>query len=123
MHVVVPLDGRPSTASAPAGSPAPSAAWRPTGGSATLRLATASCQHFETGFYAAHRDLAEWAPDLVVFLGDFIYEGAGAGPTRRRPVREHDGAEATDLAGYRARYEQYLGDADLRRRGPPARGS
>ena len=49
----------------------------------TLRLAAASCQHWETGFYAAHRDIAEWAPDLVVFLGDFIYEGAAA-PGRRR---------------------------------------
>ena len=35
------------------------------------------CQHFETGFYAAHADLAAWAPDLVVFLGDFIYEYGG----------------------------------------------
>ena len=51
-----------------------------------LRLAAASCQHFETGFYAAHRDIAEWAPDLVVFLGDFIYEGA-AGPVGDGRVR------------------------------------
>ena len=42
----------------------------------TLRAAATTCQHCETGYYAAHRDIAEWAPDLVVFLGDFIYEGA-----------------------------------------------
>ena len=50
----------------------------------TLRLAATTCQHFETGYYAAHRDIAEWAPDLVVFLGDFIYEG-GVTTGRRRP--------------------------------------
>ncbi len=84
----------------------------PTGGSAELRIAAATCQHFETGWYAAHRDIAAWAPDLVVFLGDFIYEGA-AQPVGGVRVRAHDGPEPTDLAGYRARYAQYLGDADL----------
>ena len=64
----------------------------------SLRLASASCQHFETGFYAAHRDIAEWAPDLVVFLGDFIYEGASS-PVGDGRVRSHDGPEPTDLAG------------------------
>ena len=83
------------TASAPAGSPARPAGPRRPPPAPTLRLAAASCQHCETGFYAAHRDIAEWAPDLVVFLGDFIYEGAaapgrrraGAGPRRRRADR------------------------------------
>lgn len=78
------------------------------------RIAAASCQHFETGHYAAHRDIAEWAPDLVVFLGDFIYEGApltddGSGGV----VRNHEGPEPTDLDGYRARYATYLSDPHL----------
>jgi alkaline phosphatase D len=77
-----------------------------------LKLAAASCQHFETGYYAAHRDLAAWAPDAVVFLGDFIYEGA-ARPVGGEVVRSHDGPEPTDLAGYRGRYAQYLADPDL----------
>ncbi len=77
-----------------------------------MRIATASCQHFETGFYAAHRDIADWQPDLVLFLGDFIYEDAArpVGPDR---VRSHEGEETTDLAGYRARYAQYLADPQL----------
>ena len=83
-----------------------------TGDAASLRLASASCQHFETGFYAAHRDIAEWAPDAVVFLGDFIYEGA-SNPVGDGRVRSHDGPEPVDLAGYRARYAQYLSDPDL----------
>jgi alkaline phosphatase D len=81
-------------------------------GDAGVRVAAVSCQHFETGFYAAHRDLAEWSPDAVVFLGDFIYEGAGR-PVGDAVVRSHDGAEPTDIAGYRGRYAQYLGDEHL----------
>ncbi|NND73591.1 MAG: alkaline phosphatase [Ilumatobacter sp.] len=77
-----------------------------------LRIASASCQHFESGFYAAHRDLAEWAPDLVLFLGDFIYEG-DARPIGDDRVRAHEGPEPTDVAGYRARYATYLGDPQL----------
>src|SRR4051794_12507762 len=78
----------------------------------TVRLAATTCQHFETGFYAAHRDIAEWAPDLVMFLGDFIYEGASR-PVGEDRVRSHRGDEPRDLDAYRDRYAQYLGDADL----------
>jgi alkaline phosphatase D len=77
-----------------------------------LKIAAASCQHFETGYYAAHRDIAAWAPDAVVFLGDFIYEGA-ARPVGGEVLRSHDGPEPTDVSGYRARYAQYLSDPDL----------
>jgi alkaline phosphatase D len=77
-----------------------------------LRIATASCQHFETGFYAAHRDIAEWQPDLVVFLGDFIYE-YGAAALGGEIVRVHDGPEVSDIASYRDRYALYLSDPDL----------
>jgi alkaline phosphatase D len=81
--------------------------------SGELRIAAASCQHYETGYYAAFRDIAEWQPDVVLHLGDFIYEGA-ARPVGGVVVRTHDGPEATDLASYRSRYAHYLGDADLR---------
>ena len=69
--------GRRGTGSAPAGSPARSAA--PRRPAATRRRCAwrrRRASTGETGFYAAHRDIAEWAPDLVVFLGDFIYEYA-----------------------------------------------
>jgi len=84
----------------------------PAGPTASLKLAATTCQHFETGFYAAHRDLVEWAPDAVVFLGDFIYEGA-ARPVGGAVVRSHEGPEPTDLDGYRDRYARYLSDPDL----------
>jgi alkaline phosphatase D len=79
---------------------------------AQLRLATATCQHFESGFYAAHADLAAWTPDLVVFLGDFIYE-YGAENIGGAVVRSHGTGETFTLDDYRDRYALYLGDADL----------
>jgi alkaline phosphatase D len=115
VHVTVDLDGpawyrfRAGGWTSPAGRVAPTPG---AGGEDTLRIATANCQNFETGFYAAHRDIAEWQPDLVLFLGDFIYENAGqpVGPGR---VRSHRDGEANDLDGYRARYAQYLADPQL----------
>ncbi|BAN03377.1 alkaline phosphatase D family protein [Ilumatobacter coccineus] len=77
-----------------------------------FRIAAASCQNYESGFYAAHRDIAEWRPDLVVFLGDFIYEGFSPALSDTI-VRLHDPFEPVDLDGYRARYAQYLRDPQL----------
>ena len=54
--------GRTRTAPAPGDMPA------------ALKLAVASCQHWEFGAYAAHRHIAAAAPDLVAFLGDYIYD-------------------------------------------------
>jgi alkaline phosphatase D len=39
-----------------------------------LKVAFASCQKWEDGYYAAHAGIAADAPDLVLFLGDYIYE-------------------------------------------------
>ncbi|RSZ59565.1 alkaline phosphatase [Massilia atriviolacea] len=76
-----------------------------------LKLAVASCQHWEFGSYAAHRHLAAAAPDLVAFLGDYIYEW---GPYRlTHPASALRTAESFSLAEYRARYAQYKSDADL----------
>src|SRR5215470_5281002 len=43
-----------------------------------LVMCFASCQHFEAGYYTAHRRIAEDNPGLVLFLGDYIYEGGAA---------------------------------------------
>ena len=77
-----------------------------------LSFAIASCQRYDDGHYAAWRHMADEAPDLVVFLGDYIYESA----PRRNRVRTHSGTGAAKtLADYRARYEQYKADANLQR--------
>jgi alkaline phosphatase D len=115
VHVTVELEGpawyrfHAGGWTSPIGRVAPTP--RP-GGDDTLRIAATNCQHFETGFYAAHRDVAEWQPDLVLFLGDFIYEDAGQ-PTGPERVRSHEDGEGTDVDGYRARYAQYLFDPQL----------
>ena len=115
VHVEAPLTGRAwyrfhaggwTSATGRTSSAAPDAA-------APLRIASASCQHWETGFYAAYRDLVEQQPDLVVFLGDYIYEGA-ARPVGGAVVRSHEGPEPTDLVAYRNRYAHYRSDANLR---------
>ena len=74
-----------------------------------LRFAFASCQHWEHGYYGAYRHLAADDPDLVVHLGDYIYEG-GAG---KAPLRPHTGGTTITLADYRARYALYKSDPDL----------
>ncbi|MCH9052666.1 MAG: alkaline phosphatase D family protein [Proteobacteria bacterium] len=74
-----------------------------------LRFAFASCQHYEQGYYTAHRHLAGEDLDLVLFLGDYIYETKGHdGYTRR-----HDGPEIVTLEQYRNRYALYKSDPDL----------
>jgi len=76
-----------------------------------LRLSFASCSDWQQGYFSAYRHMAAEAPDLVVFLGDYIYEFL---EKRWAPVRLHsDGVEATDLRTYRNRYAQYRTDPDL----------
>ena len=83
------------------------------------RFAVAGCQHYETGFFTAHRRLAQEEDlDFVFCYGDYIYESRGEqlrmtseGPVPT--VREHLGDEPVDLAAYRRRYAQYKMDPDL----------
>jgi alkaline phosphatase D len=73
-----------------------------------LRLAVASCQHWEFGQYGAHRHIAAAAPDLVAFLGDYIYEWGPYDLAHPASARRSD--ESFTLAQYRARYAQYKTD-------------
>ena len=75
-----------------------------------LRFASASCQNYKEGYYTAYAAMALDSLDLVVFLGDYIYESGIDGP-----VRQHDAGRIQDLAGYRNRYALYKGDPDLQR--------
>lgn len=85
-------------------APAPDAAGTP------LTVLTASCAHYQDGFFTAYRRMAEENADLVVFLGDYIYETAAIGAG----VRQHlPSAEAATLAAYRVRHAQYKTDPDL----------
>jgi alkaline phosphatase D len=87
------------------------------------KLALASCNSFESGYFAAYGDMAQWAPDCVIHVGDYIYEG-GPSPLvtsrvvdgreqRFANVRQHDGPEIVTLRDYRNRYALYRSDPQL----------
>lgn len=77
-----------------------------------VRIAFFACQDFLVGNYAAHRDLATHDLDLVVCLGDYIYEQAYfEGQVRAVPTTP-DGATRT-LDEYRAQYATYHSDPNL----------
>lgn len=79
---------------------------------AELVLASASCQSWDGGYYAAHRDIAASGVDLVLWLGDYIYEYAG-GTGDAGATRQHPPLEATTIEQYRDRYALYKSDEDL----------
>jgi alkaline phosphatase D len=74
-----------------------------------IRFAFASCQQYQGGYYTAYKGMVREDIDLVVFLGDYIYEGVGGTGERRIP-----GEEAKTLEGYRNRYATYRSDENLR---------
>ena len=84
---------------------APQAASSP----ARFRFAFASCQQYEQGYFAAYRDMAGRDLDLVVHLGDYIYEKSWGS----RHVRRHGVGIPTTLPEFRDRYALYKLDPDL----------
>jgi alkaline phosphatase D len=74
-----------------------------------LDFAFASCQHYETGLFTAYDHMLKDNLDLVVHLGDYIYEGAG----REKQVRMHVGGKLDELVDYRNRHAQYKTDPAL----------
>jgi alkaline phosphatase D len=78
-----------------------------------LRLALASCQHYEQGYYVAHRDIARQDLDLVLFVGDYIYENPTPKLSVAPGVRQQPSVAPTTLDGYRRHYTCYKRDPDL----------
>jgi alkaline phosphatase D len=84
----------------------------PDGSPGRFGLAVANCQWFESGAYGAYRHMVDEDIDLVLHLGDYIYEypGSPGGPGRTTyPDRELE-----TLTDYRLRYASYRLDDDLR---------
>ena len=92
-----------------------------------LAFAFASCQKWDHGYYSAYRRMSEEDLDLVIHLGDYIYE-SGVGPKGgvrdelvpdvRTPSAEvfvPGGVrnETTQLDRYRLQYALYKSDPDL----------
>ena len=71
-----------------------------------LRFAFASCQNYEDGLFTAYQHMAKDDLDLVVHLGDYIYEG----DAHDKLVRRHSGPKLKSLDDYRIRHGQYRSD-------------
>ena len=74
-----------------------------------LTLAFASCQLRTAGAWSAYPHLVDDEPDLVLFLGDYVYEYPGGEGETAVPLAD----EPQTLADYRLLYGAYKRDAGL----------
>jgi alkaline phosphatase D len=79
-----------------------------------LKIAYASCQRWEAGYFTAYKHMLAEKPDAVLFLGDYIYEYPGNPVSAvRLPSSTSSLGFVLTLDDYRSRYAQYKSDADL----------
>jgi alkaline phosphatase D len=75
-----------------------------------MKFAYTSCQHYESGYFNGYPHMQKEDLDLVIHLGDYIYEYAG---NKKKKSRQHIGNEIKSLDDYRTRYSQYRLDQSL----------
>ncbi|MET9660635.1 alkaline phosphatase D family protein [Streptomyces sp. NPDC006510] len=85
----------------------------------SLSLAAVSCQAYHDGYFTAYKHLAQEDVDVVLHLGDYLYEYAvnatgGARNYTDRRLPAHFNRETVTLEDYRLRYALYKSDPDLR---------
>ena len=87
---------------------------RPADSAEPIRIGFFSCQDFVAGYYVGHRGLAQ-EPDLdvVVCLGDYIYEHLYYEGPRQDTTGANKDGEVQTLEEYRAKYALYHSDKDL----------
>ena len=85
-----------------------------------LRIGFVVCQDYSNGFYNAYAHLANEPVDVVLFLGDYIYEylddgvgGPDNGPVRVVPPYPLGGQYPQGLRDYRHLYKVYRADPDI----------
>jgi alkaline phosphatase D len=80
-------------------------------------FAFASCQNYVDGFWPSYRHIADDDLDLVVFLGDYVYEGRlpARGLERSVAIPKVYRGDTRNLHGWRLRYTLYKQDPDLQR--------
>lgn len=91
-------------------SPAGRTVTLPAVGAATdrFKVGWVSCQHFEQGFFNAYKDMVAWNPDLILHLGDYIYESSFG-----QQIRRHPNLDPRTLADYRVHHAVYKLDEFL----------
>jgi alkaline phosphatase D len=75
----------------------------------SLKFAFASCQNYEQGLFTAYEHMLKDDLDLIIHLGDYIYEMG----TNQRALRKHVGPELMTVEDYRNRLAQYRTDSHL----------
>jgi alkaline phosphatase D len=80
-----------------------------------IRIGFYSCQDWEAGYFNAQAGLADADVDLVVCLGDYIYEHRYyPGPSDRLDTLGANGdGDVQTLDEYRSKYRQYQSDSGL----------
>ncbi|WES97250.1 alkaline phosphatase D family protein [Chryseobacterium arthrosphaerae] len=83
-----------------------------------VKMAVVSCSNFPAGLFNVYGAIAKSEADVVVHLGDYIYEYApgqyGTNPYTNQLGRAHQPAkEILNLSDYRERYRQYRSDKNL----------
>ncbi|MEN3040432.1 MAG: alkaline phosphatase D family protein [Bacteroidia bacterium] len=83
----------------------------PSGNVNRLRIAVVSCADYQNGFYTAYENITlRNDVDLVVHLGDYIYE---YGPSQNAVRSAEPPKEILTLEDYRIRYSHYRLDSSL----------
>ena len=75
----------------------------------SLRIAYASCQRYDHGYFCAYKHMIKDNIDFVLFLGDYIYEYPGS----TNAVRLPDKGWVLTLDDYRARYALHKREPEL----------
>jgi alkaline phosphatase D len=76
-----------------------------------VRIGFFSCQDYQAGYYTAHAGLAaEQDLDLIVCLGDYIYERSYYEGPRKDTTGANGDADVQSLAEYRQKYALYRSD-------------
>jgi alkaline phosphatase D len=83
--------------------------------SGSLAFAVASCQAWDNGYYPSYAHMAGEDLDLVLHLGDYVYEGGipADGGLRATSTPDVLRAAPRDLTRWRMQYALYKSDPDL----------
>ena len=85
----------------------------------SVQFAVCSCSNYPAGYFHVYKEIAKQDVDVVIHLGDYIYEyGMGGYATEEavamgRTLADDNNAEIIRLDDYRKRYALYRLDADL----------
>lgn len=81
-----------------------------------VSFAVCSCSYYPVGYFHVYREMAKQNVDVVIHLGDYIYEYGTDGYAKDEAVRKLEADNNTEILkidDYRKRYALYRKDKDL----------